>query len=717
MHYNIFRLALIGVSFAIVLLLVVNLWVAGIARKRKAGQGRIWKWIEKHLTAIFVVVWLYSFLTYFVGTYVGGTDWKGSLWAALSVLPMSVIHATESFLGMSDISAIHQDRHDNWLFMVFFDTSHLLAVTVSLCFVLKHLGYYAISKYRFWMERRSGGRYKEIFVFWGVNEATYSLAKSIIAHYGDNPAYLVIFVKMPMEENDNNQRIGFDRFLNFVTMKEVEMRRLDGLDRTVIVSSYHKLSTTQLPDGDSFAPVLTDNLGLKSLATILTRDEGRVHVFFFDASQNANINATANIIRDETLRSKNLHVYCLARRGFKTAWMEHYSILHQDKHTVIHVVDRPELSVYQLESDVECHPVNFVSWNYHTAIPATTFSSLVIGFHETGLEALEFLYEFGTFTDGNGDRIPGEYIAVDRDMDSLAGEFYARRPGLGKDSGISLKKCAVGDDNYWKLVQDILPRLNYVVIALGDDELGMDTAVTLCRMAYNDVRRDDSERLTVFVRSYDTNNLKRISQVKDDINRLCGGNIRIEIFGTTSQIFTYDLLVNDRIIKEAKVYNYFYENIKNSPSLPVSDDVLEETWNSVLGISKKPSDDMTLADILDIERKRDQNVSDSLHSATKLRILKACGIESPGDDVKWQLAKLEHERWVAYSVLHGWRRMPAEYARKTGSTRDTAHKLHTDICKWDDIRSWSAKEQRDTQEYDLRVVETSLLLATSKNKK
>ena len=99
----------------------------------------------------------------------------------------------------------------------------------------------------------------------------------------------------------------------------------------------------------------------------------------------------------------------------------------------------------------------------------------------------------------------------------------------------------------------MIPTLNYVIVSAGDDNIGINTAVNICQMAHKDIRRDHTNRLSVFVRSYDMDNYYRIRKVAEDVNNLYANeNISIEVFGHVDQIFTYDLIVNNRIIREAK---------------------------------------------------------------------------------------------------------------------------------------------------------------------
>ena len=680
----------------------------------RSRSHHLWRWVENHLTSLFYIAWGFGFMTYFIGSFVGDTIWAQFM-SVLSSAPMSAVYATGMFIGQSDISAVYPPMHNNPIYMAMFGLSHLFAVLVSLCFVFKHMGYHIIARYRLEMELRKHNRYKNIYVFWGVNDASIKLAKSTIAHEKQNGREnsLVVFVKTPLEEDyDEEKTLRFGRFLNFVSIKDKEQQKLEELEQCIIISTFHKLSQLEISDTILEEDVLEEHLKLTALAKIIDRlsdtsdaeNNDGVDFFFLGEDRDANINATLNLVRDAHIRRHQAHIYCQARHRARTAWMDHYHLLHPEERTYIHVVDTAILSVMHLKSTAEHHPVNYVKWeergDLYKGIPSSQFTSLVIGFNETGVEGLMFLYEFSTFVDENACRIPGRYIVMDKDVTNLSGGFYAKAPALQYNKEIRFAECSINDEQYWKKLTDLIPTLNYVIVSAGDDNIGINTAVNICQMAHKEIRRDHTNRLSVFVRSYDIDNYYRIRKVAEDVNSLYANeNISIEVFGHVDQIFTYDLIVNNRILREAKRYNHKYEGATGT---------IEEAWKTVLGIKDNPKD-YTITDIEEIGRKKDQNICNSLHKATKNFILhKYDEFDHPSDLLRTRLAQLEHERWIAYSKLHGWQILP--HAQRKGKTKDVKHKLHTDICHWNDIRAWSKDEQDDTRSYDYRVVDVSVML-------
>lgn len=680
----------------------------------RSRSHQLWHWVENHLTGLFYTAWGCGFITYFVGSNVGNTTAAGFM-SVLSSAPMAAVYATGMFIGQSDISAVFDPMHNNPIYMTMFGLSHLFAVLVSLCFVFKHMGYHIIARYRLEIELTKQNRYKNIYVFWGVNDASIKLAKSTIAHEKKQGCEnsLVVFVKTPLEEDyDEEKTLRFGRFLNFVSITDKELQKLEELEQCIVISTFHKLSQLELSNSTSEENVLGEHLKLSALAKIIDRlsdtsdaeSNDSVHFFFLGEDRDANINATLNLVKDVHIRKYQAHIYCQARHRARTAWMDHYHLLHPEERTYIHVVDTAILSVMHLKSTAKHHPVNYVKWEnkggVHKGIPSSQFTSLVIGFNETGVEGLMFLYEFGTFVDEKACRIPGNYVVMDRDVTNLSGGFYAKSPALKYNKEIRFIGCSINDEQYWKELEALSPTLNYVIVLAGDDNMGINTAVNICQMAHKDIRRDRTNKLSVFVRSYDMDNYHRIRKVAEDVNLLYANeNISIEVFGHVEQVFTYDLIVNNRILQEAKQYNYMYEGTTGT---------IEEAWKTVLGIKDNP-EEYTITDIEEIDRKQDQSICNSLHKATKNFILHQYDeFDNPSDLLRTRLAQLEHERWIAYSKLHGWQILP--HAQRNGETKDKVHKLHTDICHWNDIRAWSKDEQEDTRSFDYKVVDVSIML-------
>ena len=675
--------------------------------------------MDQHMTLLMGIVWLMGFLVYCVGMHVPDVSY-------LACVPMSAVHATEMFLFMSDISAIHPDCVNSGSFMAFFNISHFSAVILSLVFIIKQFGYHILSKLKFWYFTHWGKNKKDIYVFWDINDNTYNLAKNISDQEkaGKIPECTKIFVRTLDADDNDNAQIGINRLFKVLGMKDQELQKLQDMDACYVTSSHNSLSLLNL-EGEEIADVFGKKLELESLKKVINKNSSnKLHVFFFNDNKDTNVAAAINLLKDETVKKMQTYIYCYARKCAKTHWLETYDYCNRKEKTEVRVIDSSFLSVVSLKQDVNRHPVQHVKIDHLTGCTDSEFNSLVIGFGETGLESVKFLYEFGSFVSSNGARAKFHCTVIDDRMDQFKGIFHVQTPSLRESDEIELCSCKINGEEYWKKIESIIQTLNYVVIALSNDEITLETVANLCKMAMR--WRTTDNRLDIYVRAH--------SDAKDDmLANLCAEisdkykchGIKVETFGRKKDLFTYDHIVANTLLDQAKKYNYSYadkpeyEDIKKkvkAKGYAYSEDYTAEdlTWNYELHIKdiQDGGSNYTIDELEEIERRREQNFCNSLHAATKIEILRKCGdILNPSEKVMDTLSKLEHERWKAYLKANGWQRLE-NTLQTDGSriTRDTIHKFHADICEWDEIRNWDAQEQAEVQDYDTKVVKTSIEL-------
>ena len=138
-------------------LLAALLMLLGSSLLNKFGNVVRWLMSGKFLTWAFVIVWLAGFVVYDVGMYIGH-----SACSLLANAPMAIIHAFEMFLLDSDIAAIHDQFHDNVIFMACFSIVHFAAAFITLVFVVNHFGFNIIAGFKMMLEAYVFCRKKEI---------------------------------------------------------------------------------------------------------------------------------------------------------------------------------------------------------------------------------------------------------------------------------------------------------------------------------------------------------------------------------------------------------------------------------------------------------------------------------------------------------------------------------------------------------------------------
>lgn len=653
-----------------------------------------WKYLERGwLAGFFTIVWLAGFAVYCVGGYSNGFGF-------LSVAFMSIIHATEMFVGGSDISAVHEVQHENAFYMFTFGLVHILALMCSLVFIIRLIGFFFVSGIKAWFVSFVSFKKNDTYVFWGINEASLLLADSIVKHYGRKGGYRILFVRT----NDNSERDseGFtpSNILSKLRIRRDELLRLQELNCTV-VSGNQKLSMLTI---DNEEDVLRECLDLSSLRRIIKWKSENTHIFVLGENENDNIKVTLNLLCDVTIKRAKTDIYCHCRRSAKTRSLEYYGLTHSKERSEVHVIDTSLLSVDQLKLDERLQPVRHVAVNPDATID-TPFNALIVGFGETGTEALRFLYEFAAFVGKDKKKSPFHCTIFDSNMQERRGVFAMQNPFVEQCSEIEFLGHSIDSPDYWRIIKDrLIHDLNYIVVCPGSDGLALETASNLCSLALR-YRTDRSpEKLTICVRSYNPDNERRLVDFCNDINeKYKAYGIEVEPFGLKDKLFTYDFIVNDTILQQAMKFNCRYEGKPEGTE--------KNVWEDSLGYKKEGT--YSIDEIEDIERRREQNFSNALHCTTKLYILdQCCSRDDIPDNIKENMARLEHERWVASNYMRGWQRMAEPTVGADGKikTRLTTRKLHTDLCPWEDIRKWDKEEQKKTQENDYKVLTTTLKL-------
>ena len=704
----------------------------------------------KFLTCSFVIVWLAGFVIYDVGMYIGH-----SRLSLLTNMPMAVIHAFEMFILESDVAAIHDQFHDNWIFMTAFSLVHILAAIITLAFVIKHFGYNIIAGCRMAFEAYLG-RKKESYIFWGLNDATCQLARSIKQHYGERKDYRIIIVRTNDDKNTSVKN-GMERLFNFLSLKNNDLERLQALDclTTSTYSDLAHLNVSVTPGED----VLRERLDLSQLARIIKHKTiGHVHLFFLGDNTSDNIQGVANLKRDCTIleyadgEGHQVTMYCRARYN-----SIHRVIEDEQQHDSLEVkvIDPSHISVEILKQHVEFHPVSYVDIEDDATV-SSPFNALVVGFGEVGVDAVRFLYEFGTFIKHGGGVGPVERSdfhchVVDPDMAHQAGMFMANAPALPTNlaahgqSLITLHEMDAMSVEFYRRVEASIKDLNYVVIAQGDDILNISLAVRIFRLAVR-FRKDMKHfRILVHVKKDEDGHIRHVAEhynrlwlaeenSEDWVKRIhqctvtsteCPGS-PITLFGQADEIYSFDYIVSGKLKNQAMSFKQRYDQSierltgqrpGSTPDWDTEHNELMQLTDEYRGYSP------TYSGIMRLRRTRYQNLQNCFHQLTK-RMLAQVALgdkyqvfssgnlkreenkttylwlnDAQPDDqvirVLDVLARTEHLRWIASHEVLGY----IDYG--TENDKDEARLKHGCLKPWEQLSP-------RVQSYDYNVVDVSL---------
>ena len=686
------------------------------------NKSRFNKSVPKNLFGLSIFIWVLGFLLYIIGYY------KNSL-IGLAVVPRAFFASLKMFAMSCDISNVSENLREDAIYTSVFMLTHLAAVYVTFVFIIKMIGYKSKSALRIIGYNAEG---KVIHLFWGVNEASLSLAESIAKN--QNQADQIIFVDIDEEEcsDCSNKKVTLNRITNIITISEEDIERLDEINALVAHCYNGPASLSDNSNDEIFK-----SLNLNRIGNIVEKC-GELHCYFLSDNETDNILGALNLQRDRRIKGKlsnspatetNVVAYIHARKDSNNEIFDHYSQYDAEtKRMKFKLVDSAYLAVQRLKLNDATLPVNCVEVEPHTGCVVSPFNALVIGFGGTGQEAFKFLYEYAAFIGPDKKKTPFKCYAIDENMDRIAGYVKAKMPAIRYQDESELKteleliKTKVDSELFWEKIHEIISSLNYIVISLNDDLLGLSIAVKLFKYALQHRNAKDTV-LKIAIRCYDRNNEIRMREVINNLNSSTeGSNVEVVLFGEEQTIYTYDLIVADTISMEAKEFNRVYENS------PLSADA---QWEINFG-NKEITNIMADKNvsrfhaIYDLNRRIAQNYSNSLHAKTKIRLMElaekdfilqlekydayvrdhivkttkyTCPVQA--EQLLLNMAMVEHERWIAAHKLMGY-----IFAPKT----DLVQKHHQCICPFEKLSEY-------TQSFDCKVVNTTIKLEYQKKKK
>ncbi len=671
------------------------------------------KFIEKltrHILILSVIVWFLGVVVYIVGFYNDGVN-------GVSVVLRAIVSSFKMFVVSHDLARIPNNLLKDPSYMAAFSVLHFAAAFITFLFIFKMIGYKTKSSLKLIHRRIFNCKSKEVHLFWGVNEASLLLAEDISECSKKNKSGkpTIIFVDVDEETEDNSQtKVTLSHIVNTITIKNSEISRLEAIGAYVD----HCYNGPAAFKGDNETDIF-GNLHLKSIGSIVRKCR-KAYFYFLSNDEAQNIAGALNLQKDSSLRLMNDNkpvIYIHARRDANNEVFDHYSQYDGESQRMkIKIVDSAYLSVATLKQDDKTLPVDCVKIDKSSGVVESSFTALIVGFGETGQEAFKFLYEYSAFIDSDNKKSPFKCYAIDEHMDKKAGFIRKNMPAICENE-LSLIQASVDSEAFWDKVKDIITELNYVVISLNNDSLGLSLAVNLFKYALRN-RQANQSILKILVRCYDNGNEKRMTEVVSSLNKSIEErfNVEIRLFGQEKKLYSYETIISDKVLEKAMEFHKIYSN----SVLPK-----EVLWNEDFGYkgiekSMKKNKMSRYHAIYDINRKIEQNISNAIHIRTKmilmgfgeneqserLDLFYAYANSRKDETTKYDcskeeeqqlllnIAKVEHERWIASHKLMGF-----TYGKET----DIVEKHHKDMCSFDEL-------DEKTQSYDCNTVDTSIKL-------
>ncbi len=694
------------VSYWIVFFVFFALLLLGLLCKTKMIER-----LSRHLLPISFVVWFFGVIVYIIGFYECSVN-------GFSVVLRAIIASFKMFVVTHELSQVVPSLHTDVLYISIFSLLHFVAAFVTFLFIFKMLGFRVKSSLRLIINSYFGHRNKTVHLFWGVNAASCQLAKNISKH----PCHsrdTIIFVDIDNENSENSQKkVTLDRITNAITISDNEIDIIEDIGALVDHCYNGPASLSDNNDNDIFSSLRLRNVGK------IVRKSNMTHFYFLSEDESQNITGALNMLHDTSIR-KNVDgvadIFVHARRDAGNEVFDYYSQYDGDSNGLkIKIIDSAYLSVETLKSKDGMLPVNTVNVERTTGLVYESFNAIIVGFGSTGREAFKYLYEFSAFVGPDMKRIPFKCYAIDSKMNEIEGAVKVQMSNIGDDELILIED-QVDSKSFWERCTSLIDKLNFVVVALNNDTLGLSFTVNLFRYAMTKPLAND-RKLKIALRVYDSCNTLRMESVVNKLNSsIDGDRVLICLFGSVEDIYTCDNVLLDSQFVHAKEFNLVYENSmkesENDKMLSASEQWRLNFGNEAIQTIMEKYGISRYHAICDINRRIAQNLSNASHCRTKM-ILMGFDKDENLDRLKSfnnyintrdrfttkyycdeesaillrNMAVVEHERWTASHRLMGY---------AYGTNTDYVMKLHDNIYHWSMLNEVA-------QSYDCNVVDTTI---------
>lgn len=670
---------------------------------------KTWKSMLRWLAAF---VLLSGYIIYNIGFFTSGT---AATFMAYLIRPF--LASLGMFIANTSYQEVCEECTSSSLYMLLFGIVHALAILISASFIVSFL-WKRVNSYvkRLWWKLTS--KDKVINVFFGFNSPSISLARSISSKENKER---IVFVDMPTKRDERKELQSLSDLFGLAPYKKEYLDQLKDV-HFVLTKADYDISEIE---GDSS---ILNRLGIRFLRKMI-RKCSKVRFFFLSEYDKDNISYAKKMEKDsifDNINMKKTDFYCHASRNNAHLTFEEIRWDEKDKNIAIHIVDSSYLAVQWLKQQPEYLPVNYVE--HKAGIVVSDFNALIIGFGETGQEALSFLYEFGAFPDSEYRRSPFHCYIVDRRMVHLKESFYLNHPALvNHDKDVILMDLNDQTSGYSEWLSQIIAKLQYVVVATGSNDENLRIAVDLYELALRK-RGNDLQNFTIFVHIPHQIEKCLITKVS---NFYSAHNCGIVPFGEVESIFNYDNIITDSTYQKAKEYETLYNIVYSKlPSIAIQNDNKQE--ESFLG------------DIYKKRRQESQNISNWLHKETKFRLMDLDGqqiyqlFHNENLDQKQKELKKKLEDICNYSTIHSlcyqkdlnqidkgsvealmyniavcehlrWNAAHEMMGYVKGDSKDEVRKQHNCLDDWNSIsRIKRFEAPHDMRDLDFIVMETSL---------
>ena len=712
-----------AIILGVLIIIILFAWKFIIPQLLKyENKTNAWQWISDHFKWCFLFVFGMGFILYYIGYYhnIEGSNFFSNICPDFQAVGRALLSSLSMFVIDTDLIEVGEVYRHNVFYLSLFAIVHILGVLLSTYFIIRLIGE------RFLSNRRMSGilannKERDIYVFWGINEESITLAESIKSKYCEDKLEKrleLLFVETPSEKELEIKEHSISHFFNSSLHGSSEKDRIKAMKGTVLFPKRRLIEVEKNfsgKDSDIFK-----KLGLSDLYDLCNRSNN-VRFFFLSDDEQKNIQDTLiiqDIFKQKAIDNK-LNLYCKSRNDYANRAVVNASGLF-----VTQLIDDAALSIKSLKEkrlggDYIAHPVNFVNPDPERGVALNPFCALIIGFGTAGQDALRFLYEYGVFVNSYGEESPFKCYIIDKEMDNIKGHFIREVPSMDtKNNPCSMKNikffnCDWNSESFKSVITtDLLNELSYVLVAAGSDKSNAAIVADLYEYVKKN-KKNGLSKFRIFVRVYDKENEKQIRAISAFYKENDNQDV-ITTFGTQSEIYTYKNIIRDER-KEKQAREFFETYLEVSDESEDSEEEKEKKRLEAWEIREREIVDVKTAydRRLKLLHQREQDFSNVLHIYTKLKLCKFVDRELPdwksfpfhpmlskaADERNYleclnNLAQLEHIRWNAAHIMAGF-----VYAEE----KDFRKKTHPCLIPFQQLKD-------EIKRYDYATVITTIKL-------
>ena len=631
-------------------------------RRKRLAIGVIFLLLFIAGTAIHVILLARSTHTYTEGN-----------WIQLAV--MSMVAALEMFIG-------HSVVFDDIIAAVIFSEPFLLLsyitiflFVVAFTFSLVILIMPRRLRDRIWLSINSSQASKNLknHIFLGVNKPSKLLAKQILEQWSKSREKKgkLILVEFPDKESSKAE-LSIGEVFSSIFGQKTELSLEEELENDKFILLKGHMPDSSDKDG------LCEAIGLEKLKKWL--ENPRTSLYLLNPDDHDNFLLLKTLNADSSVKAKAFF-YTHEAAGFNNLFAaigQRIRVLNPHflsfMHVKMHREDLLPVNYVDLARDKDGEPLGYVNEG---------LNAMIIGFGDSGQEALRFLLEFGTFIGKDLNEAQGCIQVMDPELDSHMGQFLSGAPGLKGNSLIKWTKASAGDTSFWAEFDAALDSgLRYIVITIDTGKKNVELGVKMLEMAA--AKGIDLSRFVILMRVWEAS--VHLKGMIDYFNRaFCPEGVDVlKYFGQPENIWMPDVISGKSLKQAAIKTNKAFEEALH-----------EESWDArAARLNSKGGN--PLARRRELFRRQALEIGRALYLKTlkhfaSAKIIEASkdiplvyeGVHYPKKDQNYKhleyLAAMEHLHWLYAMLIGGYR----------DGEIDELHRFHTNMLPYKEI----AKEQ------------------------